>query len=154
MELTEQVSAKLSREAWIAEIERRRWGQGRETVDDGTYGIKRALPVVGDVWLAFRRFLEDPFVTFIRCHLSHQPATTGPNQIDLAHHARESISGREQSERDHNAHNPVRLSHSRSLSLLVHCILLVTQNKRSLMDMYCSRPHAHPDQFYTVHCSL
>jgi hypothetical protein len=67
------------------------WGQGRETVDDGTYGIKRALPVVGYVWLAFRRFLEDPFVTFIRCHLSHQPATTRPNQIDLAHHARKHI---------------------------------------------------------------
>jgi hypothetical protein len=41
----------------------------------GRKGIKRALPVVGDVGLAFRRFLEDPFVTFIRRHLSHQPST-------------------------------------------------------------------------------
>jgi hypothetical protein len=39
-----------------------------------TYCVERALPVVGDVGLAFRRFLEDPFVTFIRGHLSHQPA--------------------------------------------------------------------------------
>jgi len=44
------------------------------TVCDGTYCIEGALPVVGDVGLAFRRFLEDPFVTFIRGHLSHQPA--------------------------------------------------------------------------------
>jgi hypothetical protein len=54
-----------------------------ESAGDGTYGIKRALPVVGDVGLAFRRFLEDPFVTFIRRHLSHQPAaapTSGPDQ--------------------------------------------------------------------------
>jgi hypothetical protein len=43
-------------------------------VGDGTYCIERALPVVGDVGLAFRRFLEDPFVTLIRGHLSHQPA--------------------------------------------------------------------------------
>jgi hypothetical protein len=46
----------------------------RGTVGDGTYSVERALPVVGDVGLAFRRFLEDPFVTFIRGHLSHQPA--------------------------------------------------------------------------------
>jgi hypothetical protein len=59
-----------------------------EAEDDGTYGIKRALPVVGDVGLAFRRFLEDPFVTFIRGHLSHQPACNkgGPNHIDLLAH--------------------------------------------------------------------
>lgn len=50
-------------------------GRGcRGTADDGTYCVERALPVVGDVGLAFRRFLEDPFVTFIRGHLSHQPA--------------------------------------------------------------------------------
>lgn len=53
---------------------KRKKGRGRG-FDDGTYGIKRALPVVGDVGLAFRRFLEDPFVTLIRCHLSHQPAS-------------------------------------------------------------------------------
>jgi hypothetical protein len=102
---------------------RERRGGGRETDDDGTYGIKRALPVVGDVWLAFRRFLEDPFVTFIRCHLSHQPAA-GPNQIDLAHHAQQK-SSEEQSERDHNALNPVEKTPTFSLSLLVHCTLLV-----------------------------
>ena len=54
---------------------RKRKETRRGAVGDGsTYCIERALPVVGDVGLAFRRFLEDPFVTFIRGHLSHQPA--------------------------------------------------------------------------------
>ena len=57
------------------QTDRHRLQKEKEEADDGsTYGIKRALPVVGDVGLAFRGFLEDPFVTFIRGHLSHQPA--------------------------------------------------------------------------------
>jgi hypothetical protein len=71
-----------SRGAATAERERKRvqrhsfffFDECRGTADDGTYCVERALPVVGDVGLAFRRFLEDPFVTFIRGHLSHQPA--------------------------------------------------------------------------------
>lgn len=88
-------------EGWQRDCRKRKMQCRGGTADDDdedawgyvTYCVERALPVVGDVGLAFRRFLEDPFVTFIRGHLSHQPAcgSDGPNQTDpwvclLAHY--------------------------------------------------------------------